>query len=374
MARMQVTLRRAFSDVGAASQAAQRDRPPRLGGPTSLHGFTLVELLVVIAIIGILVALLLPAIQSAREAARRSQCLNHLKQIGTGFLLHENVHKILPGAGISPWHVGDAMRGHGKRQTGGWMYNILPFIEEQDVYNLTNDGDPAITAKQKAAAVVMQKTPITIFNCPSRRPARPLPYTLPSGWQPVNSDPMQVVVRGDYAANAGDGEGGMKFPVRDAGGKITGYQVVLPPLGYALLDNPNLFTFPNQKDQSGINFLGAEIAIKDITDGTSNVYMVGEKYVNADQYESDGQADGGDNHSLYQGFDWDINRWATKDWPATQDRPAFDAFQGFGGPHAGVWQAVLCDGSVRAISFSMDNIIHMRLANRFDGEPATESP
>lgn len=340
---------------------------------TLRRGFTLVELLVVIAIIGILVALLLPAIQSAREAARRSQCLNHLKQIGTGFLLHENTHKILPGAGTSPWHVGDAMRGHGRKQTGGWMYNILPFIEEQDVYNLTNDGNPAITPQQKAAAVVMQKTPIAIFNCPSRRPARALPYTLPSSWQPINSDPMQIVVRGDYAANAGDGEGGMKFPVR-VGGKITGYQKVLPPFGYALLDNPNLFTFPNEKDQSGINFLGAEIAIKDITDGISNVYMVGEKYVNADQYESDGQADGGDNHSLYQGFDWDINRWATKDWPATQDRPGFNAYESFGGPHAGVWQAVLCDGSVRAISFSMDNVIHMRLANRFDGEPVAESP
>jgi prepilin-type N-terminal cleavage/methylation domain-containing protein len=107
------------------------------------NGFTLVELLVVIAIIGILVALLLPAVQSAREAARRAQCQNHLKQIGMAFLLHENTHKILPCAGISPWHVGDAMRGRAKKQTGGWMYNILPYIEEQSLYDLTNDGDPA---------------------------------------------------------------------------------------------------------------------------------------------------------------------------------------------------------------------------------------
>lgn len=347
-------------------------RSPR--APRQLFcAFTLVELLVVIAIIGILVALLLPAVQAAREAARRAQCQNHLKQIGVAFLLHESAHKILPTSGITPWHVGDAERGHGRKQTGGWMFNILPYIEEQSVYDLTRDGDPKITAAQKAAAVTMQLTPVSVYNCPSRRPARALPYTLPSSWQPVNSDPMQVVVRGDYAANAGDGECGLKFPMRDSSGKVTGCQVILPPFGYALLDNPALFTFPSEKDQTGINFLGAEISIANITDGTSKVYMVGEKYMNADQYESDGLADGGDNHSCYQGFDWDVNRWATDAWPATQDRPAFDAFEGFGGPHAGVWQAVFCDGSVHTLPYNMDNVTHMRLANRFDGEAIADA-
>ncbi len=342
----------------------------------SARGFTLVELLVVIAIIGILVALLLPAIQAAREAARRSTCQNHLKQIGTAFLLHENAHKFLPGGGTSPWHVGDAMRGSGRKQTGGWMFNILPFIEEQTLYNLTNDGDPKITNPQKAAAARMQETPVSVYSCPTRRRAMTVPYALPPGWQPVNSDPMQSIFRGDYAANAGDGQGGMKFPERDANGNITGYKVVIPPQGYALLDNAALFTFPNEKDQSGVNFMGAEIAFKQITDGTSHVYMVGEKYMNADKYDapSEDGGDGGDNHSCFQGFDWDVNRWATVEWPATQDRPAFDAFQGFGSAHAGVWQAVYCDGSVHAIPFDIDNVIHMRLANRFDGETISAAP
>ena len=83
-------------------------------------GFTLVELLVVIAIIGILVALLLPAIQAAREAARRSQCQNHLKQIATGMLLHESAHKHLPVGGWSPIRGGDPDLGAGEEQPGGW--------------------------------------------------------------------------------------------------------------------------------------------------------------------------------------------------------------------------------------------------------------
>jgi hypothetical protein len=217
---------------------------------------------------------------------------------------------------------------------------------------------------------------VTIFNCPSRRPAEALAFNLPLSWKPVNSDMMQAIARGDYAANSGDGEGGMWFPVRDASGKVTDYQPLVPPQGYALLDNSALFTYPSEKDQSGINFLGAEIKMGEILDGTSKVYMVGEKYINADKYEPDsveGTADDGDNHSCYQGFDWDINRWATEEWPATPDRPGLDAYQGFGGPHSGVWQVVLCDGSVHAIPYEMDVVIHMRLANRFDGEAISAS-
>lgn len=346
----------------------------RLAPRVLVRAFTLVELLVVIAIIGILVSLLLPAVQAAREAARRSQCQNHLKQLGLGFTLHEDSHKFLPASGWGPWTVGDPERGVGKQQCGGWMYQILPYIEEQAVYNLTADGDPAITARQKQAALKLQETPVAIFNCPSRRRAMSYPYAVQlyaSGWQPINSDPMSQVIRGDYAANAGDGLGGMEYPIYDANGNITDYDFKLPPLNYALA---KIYKWPKEKDQTGINFMGAEIALREILDGASKVYMIGEKYVNADLYESDGYGDGGDNHSAYQGFDWDTHRWATEAWPPEQDRPGFDGYQGYGSAHPGGWHVALCDGSVHTVPYDIDNRVHRALANRFDGEAIAQLP
>src|SRR5690349_21627560 len=99
-------------------------------------GFTLVELLVVIAIIGVLVALLLPAVQAAREAARRTQCANHLEQLSLGALLHEDTHQHLPTGGWNWYWSGDPDRGFDRRQPGGWSYTVLPFIEQKALHDL----------------------------------------------------------------------------------------------------------------------------------------------------------------------------------------------------------------------------------------------
>ena len=117
------------------------------------RGFTLVELLVVVTIIGILIALLLPAVQAAREAARQLQCRNNLKQLALGCLQHESTFKRLPTGGWMYMWTGDADRGTERHQPGGWIYNVLPYIEQQALHDLA----PACRRRQK--------TPPTVSGC-----------------------------------------------------------------------------------------------------------------------------------------------------------------------------------------------------------------
>ena len=130
-------------------------------------GFTLVELLVVISIIGILIALLLPAVQAAREAARMTQCRNHLKQIGLAVLDHEQINGHFPTGGWGwSWGGGDPDRGFGLRQYGGWIYNILPYLEQQALHDL---GTGLTDAQKSTMSGQRNVTPLETLICPTRR-------------------------------------------------------------------------------------------------------------------------------------------------------------------------------------------------------------
>ena len=139
------------------------------------RGFTLVELLVVIAIIATLIGLLLPAVQSAREAARRTSCKNQMKQIGLAILNLENAVKTFPSGGIEPWPLietyssGDNKAFGPSKQGLSWAFQILPYLEENAVSNLTT------TAQ-------IGSSPIGLYFCPSRRPPTSYDYGGTKFW------------------------------------------------------------------------------------------------------------------------------------------------------------------------------------------------
>ncbi|MHB1035176.1 MAG: DUF1559 domain-containing protein [Pirellulales bacterium] len=311
--------------------------------------FTLVELLVVIAIIGILIALLLPAVQAAREAARRSQCQNNLKQMGLGFQNHLSTHGFYPTGGWGGNWVGEADRGFTKRQPGGWIYNILPFVENQALHDL----DSGQTGGQKLQALVKRDgTALQLFNCPTRRRAIPYPNDL--NFTTVNGNNSPTHARSDYAACIGDS-------VRtDLGGG---------PGSLAAGDNPGTWAgdarWANLSDFTGVCFLRSEVRSSDVRDGTSNTIAAGERYLQPDHY-LDGTLYAND-WSMYTGYQNDINRATRPTWIPVQDTPGWDNSDSFGSAHVGTCNFVFCDGSVQAISYKVNGEIYRRLGCRDDG-------
>jgi len=280
-----------------------------------LRGFTLVELLVVIAIIGVLVALLLPAVQAARESARRTQCSNHLKQLALGFHNHHDTYGALPTAGN-----GTTGNPPTDRVEWGWAYEVLPFIEQTNLFENTNNTQ-------------VRATIIKGYYCPSRRaPAL-----------------FNNTARTDYAGNAGtrpnsDGNNG------------------------AVQKGPDPST-PNKRGSVGF---------KDLIDGTSNTILVAEKLVNrptmggADDDFSDNESWAG------PGFvDSDVIRgclpvgstWYTplKD-TNVKNPPEAALYYRFGSSHPGGFNAAFADGAVRLMRFELDATTFMRACVRNDGQ------
>ncbi|MBE6427583.1 MAG: DUF1559 domain-containing protein [Planctomycetaceae bacterium] len=318
----------------------------------SKKGFTLVELLVVIAIIGMLVGLLLPAVQQAREAARQMQCNNNLKQLGLASLNHESTAGILPSGGWWWYFTGDPDAGFGKEQMGGWHYCVLPFLEQNALFQLGADGDRFSSGSpQMENAKTRCETPLSSFLCPSRRTVKQYPTS--GAVYPVNASRMTMGNKTDYVGNCGNGTGKLDGPTSVAAGK----DLTL-----------NKKWRDTHSASKGVIFSRSSITLGMVRDGTSNTYLCGEKYLMPEHYEY-GNKDGQDNESAFIGADFDVMR-ASYEQPA-QDRSNYNSSSSrFGSPHAGSFGMTLCDGSAQRISYSIDLEAHQNLSYRADGQVA----
>jgi prepilin-type N-terminal cleavage/methylation domain-containing protein/prepilin-type processing-associated H-X9-DG protein len=311
-------------------------------------GFTLVELLVVIAIIGILVALLLPAIQAAWEAARRKECANNLKQIGLASLLLLDTYKTFPSAGIGPWPdismSGNAAKAPDEQEIG-WGYQILPYIEQQGVYDLKEAGS-AMGARQVERYIGSK--PVSYYFCPSRRSPKDqegrylIEYasSIPTN---KNLDEIPVFKEREYWCGTSD-----PFE-RNQGGRY-----LCTALG--IINRTPRY--------------GTATRMAQITDGASNTMMYSEKWLNSDRYDS---GDWHDDRGWTDGYDPDVVR-STALLPRA-DSPTDIGYSpfAFGGAHPGGMNACFGDGSVHYIPYDVDPIVLNRWGNRQD-DRVTVSP
>ena len=269
--------------------------------------FTLVELLVVISIIGVLVALLLPAVQAAREAARRAQCINNLKQIGLGFQNYHSSQQSFPSGG---WNWSDPPTYEngrpvtGSDQRASWGFQILPYVEGQTIWN--------------AGPELAIGTPLSLFFCPSRRPPQTVDHQ--DSYQPQVTGGVITHALCDYAAS--------------------------------------------NREMTGVVRRIEPTDMSNVTDGTSHTLIAADKRLNI-AHIGEWQED--DNEGYTAGWNEDTIRRTDRS-PSPDHAGEGDGDKLFGSSHPGVINAVLADGSVRSINFDIDKDTFRLLGDIADGE------
>ncbi len=308
------------------------------------RGLTLIELLVAIAIVGILVAILIPAVGSARESARRTHCVNQVRQLALAVTLHDSAYKHLPSNGWGWLWIGEPGRGSGRQQPGGWIYQTLPFLEQSAVTQL---GGGQVDALRKITLGELTATPIPGLRCPSRPSSLLCPRDSNIVWH--NAELVPMVTRSDYVGNAGS--------------HFTGVQNGPETLAEG---DSRRFAWPVLKEFNGIFRQHVALRTADITDGLSHTYLLGEKHVSRLHYDTFG--DFGYDQPAVCGDDWDLVRWTHR--PPLPDGDDPDP-ERFGSVHPAGLQMAMADGSVHTIAYSIDSVLQERLGNRHDGQAVT---